>query len=264
MNRLTALLPIHNEERNVGGILRRTHQVAHQMILVDDGSLDGTAKILDRFTRGRTGVYRLHLPTNRGMAGALSAGFRFALFLRDLGELSDRDILATLDADGQHRPEHLPEGRRRMEREGWDVLLTRRDFSVYPAYKVWGNRFLTLTNSVLSGYPYRDVESGMRFIRVSALAPILRYYTGYKYSCAQEIALLSARQGLKVSNDFEVRIDYYRPGTTVKDGFIVLALSFAAFLRWRLDLPKAAPDDRALFEASRRESRALWRGSRGR
>ncbi len=253
--RLIAVLPIYNEAKTLEDVLLRVSRWADLLVLVNDGSKDETARILRRFVGSRAGAYRVTLPLNRGMAAALEAGFRFVLHLREAGILSDQDVVVTLDADGQHQPEYLPEGSRRLIERGLDVLLTRRDFSVYPLYKKLGNQFLTLTNSILSGYPYRDVESGMRFLKVSALEPILRYYTGFRYSCAQEIALLSALQGLNVSNDFLVRIAYYRPGTTIKDGFIVLALSVLAFVRWCLKAPPVKPRDRELFERAMSDSR---------
>jgi len=142
--------------------------------------------------------------------------------------------------------------------QGLDVLLTKRDFRVYPIYKIIGNRFLTFVNRLLSGYPYQDVESGMRFIRIGALGSILKYYLGKRYSCAQEIALLSVRQGLKVSNDYKVDVPYYRAGTTVWDGFVVLAYSIAAFGRWLFDLPVLKKDETAFFMKSSKSSRRLW------
>jgi glycosyltransferase involved in cell wall biosynthesis len=253
--RLIAVLPIYNEARTLEDVLRRVSRWADHLVLVNDGSKDETKRILNRFVRARPGAYRVTLPLNRGMAAALEAGFRFVLFLRDEGLLSENDVVVTLDADGQHQPEYLPEGKRRLIEGGWDVLLTYRDFSVYPLYKILGNRFLTFTNSLLSGFPYRDVESGMRFLKVSALKPILRYFTGIRYSCAQEIALLSALQGLRVSNDFRVEIAYYRPGTTVKDGFVVLALSVTAFLRHLFGVPVSKPDDTPLYREALRASR---------
>jgi len=260
--KLIVLLPIYNEAATLEGILRRVSRVADQMVLVDDGSRDATARILERFATGRSGVFILSLPVNRGMAGALEAGIRFVLHLLETGRVSEKDILAMLDADGQHRPENLPEGRRRLVKDGLDVLLTRRDFHVYPLYKVWGNRFLTWTNRLLSGFPYQDVESGMRFIRVGALPKILRFYLGKRYSCAQEIALLSARQGLRISNDYLVDVPCYRAGTTVWDGFVVLAYSLLAFGRWALDRPVRRVDETAFFQESLRRSERLWKRGR--
>lgn len=257
--RLFVLLPIFNEEETLDEILGRVSRHADGMILVDDGSSDSTPRILERFSKTRRGVFVLRLPTNRGMAGALLAGFQFALFLMDRGEASPDDVLGMMDADGQHRPEYLPEGKRLLVERGLDVLLTRRDFSVYPRYKILGNRFLTFTNRLLSGFPYQDVESGMRYLRLGAVPSILKYYRGRGYSCAQEIALLSVRQGLKVANDFLVEVPRYRAGTTLWDGFNVLFQSLGAFFRWRLDRPVRRTEEAALFLRAWEDSKRSWK-----
>jgi glycosyltransferase involved in cell wall biosynthesis len=256
--RLWALLPIYNEAASLEGILQRVASVADCLVLVDDGSSDDTPRLLERFMNSRAGVYVLRLPKNRGMAGALEAGFKFVLYLLEKGEVTPDDVLVTMDADGQHRPENLPEGKRRLIQGRLDVLLTRRDFRVYPLYKVLGNRFLTWTNRLLSGFPYHDVESGMRFIRVGALPAILKYYLGHRYSCAQEIALLSVRQGLRVRNDYQVDVPIYRAGTTLWDGFIVLAYSLTAYARWRWDRPVHRVAEGDFFQGQWKRCHKSW------
>lgn len=263
MPRTFVVLPVYNEEKNLEGILPRIGKNADIVICVNDGSRDKSFEILRKFAR-RGEVYLLDLPSNRGMAGALKAGFQFVLYLLSKGQAREEDLVVTIDADGQHKPEYIPRLVKFMGAQGADVLLTRRDFSVYPSYKIWGNRFLTWTNSLLSGMKYRDVESGLRLLKVRTLGPILEYYTGVQYSCAQEIALISARAGFKINNDYEVEIAYYRPGTTVWDGFIVLGLSLFVYGRWLLGYCVEQVPDLALMENSFKSSRALWRGGRKR
>lgn len=204
------------------------------LICVNDASSDGSREILRDFSKKNRGLFLVDLTLNSGMAGALKQGFLFVLYLREKCMLKDSDVVVTLDADGQHKPEYIPGLVRYMLKQKAEVLLTRRDFSVYPRYKIWGNRFLTLTNSILSGHPYHDVESGLRLLQVHTLPTILSFYTGIKYSCAQEIALITARSGFRIDNQFPVKIAYYRPGTTIWDGFIVLALSLWCFGRMLL------------------------------
>jgi hypothetical protein len=167
--------------------------------------------------------------------------------------------VVTIDADGQHKPEYISAIRKYMLGKKADVVLTRRNFSVYPVYKILGNRFLSWTNSILSGMQYKDVESGLRLLKVKTLKPILEYYTGVQYSCAQEIALISARSGFKIDNDFRVDIAYYRAGTTVWDGFIVLFLSFITFGRWRLKFSKNVDFDKVLMRRSFQDSKQNWK-----
>jgi hypothetical protein len=92
------------------------------------------------------------------------------------------------------------------------------------------------------------VESGLRVLKIKTIYSILKFYTGLKYSCAQEIALISAKERYKISNDYVVKIAYYRPGTTVWDGFIVLFLSFFTYLRWRFDLSNAVVYNSKFFD----------------
>lgn len=259
MPKIIVVLPVYNEEKHLIDILARIGPRADYLVCVNDGSRDQSPAILEAFARKRGNCFVIHLPQNSGMAGALKAGFLFTLCLQKEGWVGQEDIVVTIDADGQHKPEYIPALVRYLARKKADVVLTRRDFGVYPRYKIWGNRFLTWTNSILSGMKYNDVESGLRLMKVKTLQPLLSYYTGVKYSCAQEIALISARSGFKIDNDFLVEIAYYRAGTTLWDGFIVLALSFLSFLRWRFGFSTAVSYDTPLLRDSIRASQRLWK-----
>ncbi|HEY5039764.1 MAG TPA: glycosyltransferase family 2 protein [bacterium] len=250
MPKTLVVLPVYNEEKTLRDILSRIGPRVDTLICVNDGSYDKSFDILKNFARKRKNTFVLNLPQNSGMAGALKAGFLFVLYLKKKGLVKGEDIVVTIDADGQHKPEYIPRIVSYLIRKKVDVVLTRRNFAAYPLYKVWGNRFLTWTNSILSGLKYKDVESGLRLLKVKTLEPILRYYTGVGYSCAQEIALVSARSGFKIDNDFQVDIAYYRPGTTIWDGFIVLFMSLLTYCRWFLKLPSRILFDNQLMEES--------------
>jgi glycosyltransferase involved in cell wall biosynthesis len=260
--KIIVVLPIHNEEKTLADILARIDPQADLIVCVNDGSRDQSGEILNRFARKRRNTYIVELPANQGMAGALKAGFLFTLYLTRKGIAKEEDVVVTIDADGQHKPEYIRPIVRYLIRKKADVVLTRRNFSAYPRYKVWGNRFLTWTNSLLSGKKYRDVESGLRFLKVKTLKNILRYYTGVKYSCAQEIALISARSGFIIDNNFQVDIAYYRPGTTVWDGFIVLFFSWMAFVRCVFRIASKLETDTPLMDITFSRSRRLWSGTR--
>jgi glycosyltransferase involved in cell wall biosynthesis len=229
--RRIAIIPIYNEAPTVVGVLNEVARRVDRVIAVDDGSTDETPRLLARWARSRRGVTILRLPRNVGMAGALKRGFLEAERWLRRRALSPRDILINIDADGQHQPEYIPDICAFMEQGRWDIVLTRRDFSKYPMYKRIGNRVLSWVSRWLSGHPYRDVESGFRFLRARVVPDLLDYFTGWRYSCAQEIALITAMKGYRVNNTYNVRIAYYRPGTTILDGFIVLAMSLYTWTR---------------------------------
>jgi len=256
--KVIAVVPVFNEHKTLKSILARIAPQVDVFVCINDGSEDDSLKILKNFAGKRKDFFVVDLPFNTGMAGAVKQGFLFALYLEKVGFVKEDDVVVTIDADGQHKPEYISEIVKYLIRKNADVVLTRRDFSVYPLYKVLGNRFLTWTNSILSGFKYYDVESGLRFLRVKTIGPILKFYTGMKYSCAQEIALISAREGFKIDNDFMVEIAYYRPGTTVWDGFIVLFLSFFTFLRWRFRLASDVVLSSEILKTSFVQSKGYW------
>ncbi len=229
-----AIIPIYNEAPTLSGVLTEVARLVDRLIAVDDGSTDETPRLLRRWARDHRNVTIIRLPNNVGMAGALKRGFQLAEVQLRRRRIHPEDILINIDADGQHRPEYIPSIVSAMERENWDVVLTKRNFLKYPLYKRVGNRMLSWVSRVLSGYPYQDVESGFRFIRAKIIPDLLDYFTGWRYSCAQEIALITALNGYRVNNSYVVNIAYYRPGTTVWDGLIVLIMSVYTFLRVRL------------------------------
>jgi len=262
--KIVAVIPVFNEEKTLQGILKRIASQVDFLVCVNDGSKDNSLIILKNFAHERKNVFIVNLQFNSGMAKAIKTGFLFILYLKELNRIGENDIVVTIDADGQHKPEYIKKIAKYLIRKKADVVLTRRDFSVYPKYKILGNRFLTWTNSLLSGFKYFDVESGLRFLKVKTIKPILRFYTGLKYSCAQEIALISAREGFKIDNDFIVKISYYRAGTTIWDGFIVLFLSFLTYLRWRFRLTSVVSIDEVFFQGAFNSSRSYWPKARKR
>lgn len=265
MPRLIAVLPIYNEASgDLKILLEKVYRATDLVVLVDDASTDETPGILREFLRARRGAYLVSLPANRGMAGALEAGFRFVLYLREKKKIENEDVVVTMDADGQHRPEDLRKGLKYLVENRYDVVLGRRDFSVYPKYKKLGNRFLTFVNRFLSGFPYQDVECGFRWLKVKVLQFILPYYAGVKYSCAQEIALLTARCGFRVDNNFKIHVPHYRQGTTWKDGFVVLWQAWKTYRRWIQKKPLFKPGETSLWRKCERASKKLWESGKTR
>lgn len=225
------LLPAFNEARTIVDVLGRIDPFADLVVVIDDGSRDESRRLVRDWCLGHPKVALLTHAENRGMAGALRTGFVYVLELARQGVLRPDDIVVTIDADGQHIPEHSVAARRFMEARGLDVVLTRRDLSGYPLSKRIGNRGLSLWASLLSGYPFHDAECGFRLMRVQVVADILPYYSGRNYGCAQELAILPVRRGWRLDNTFATSVVYYRKGARIRDGLNNLASGLVAFLR---------------------------------
>src|SRR6516225_5715825 len=97
MRFLTAL-PVYNEARHVPDVLGEVLRYSSEVLVVDDGSTDGTSDLLAK----RHDVHVVRHPKNRGYGAALKSAFDFALY-------DDYDVLVTIDCDGQHQPRLIPD-----------------------------------------------------------------------------------------------------------------------------------------------------------
>src|SRR5262245_31564508 len=94
---LTAL-PVYNEESHVAPVLAQVAAYSPEILVVDDGSQDGTAREAAKFSA----VKLISHPRNLGYGAALRTAFEYAL-------ASDFDVLVTIDCDGQHEPRLIPD-----------------------------------------------------------------------------------------------------------------------------------------------------------
>lgn len=109
------VIPTYNEKENIVRLLDKIHEtmksigIEHRIVVVDDNSPDGTAKLVAEYSRSHNFVKILVRPRKQGLGSAIATG------MRDL--LSDPRIthIVTMDADFSHRPEDLPVLLRRID-----------------------------------------------------------------------------------------------------------------------------------------------------
>jgi glycosyltransferase involved in cell wall biosynthesis len=232
-------MPQFNESRTILPVLTEAAPYVDCIVVVNDGSTDISIALIGawmRENRSRQSVYLISLPKNRGMSGALLAGFCqvYRMLKEDLVQADD--LVINIDADGQHDPSEIPGMCDYLITTSSDVVLGVRDFSGYPRYKRIGNKGLSIWASLLTGFRYLDVECGFRAMRVGVTKRLLSYFTGRRYGCAQEIAVITALLGCNVRNDFLTSIRYYRQGARLRDGIVNMIMGLLAFLRSRLNV----------------------------
>jgi len=245
------ILPQFNESKTVLEVLSRAAPEVDHIVVVNDGSTDTSALLVAAWmVRSKDGAKAtlISLGRNRGMSAALLAGLCYTWKLMEAGTVSESDTVLTMDADGQHDPGDIPGLCSRLEQSGADMVLGRRDMGNYPAFKRFGNSLLSTWATFLSGNPYFDVESGFRAMRARVVADLLRFFTGWKYTCAQEIGIIASRAGHRVDNSYPVKVRYYRDGARVRDGLTNVLMGAWAFVRVRLGLasPPGSRADRVL------------------
>jgi dolichol-phosphate mannosyltransferase len=95
--RYLTTLPVYNEVRHVGPVLDEVLRYSPDVLVVDDGSTDGTTELLAK----RTDIQRARHPINRGYGAALRTAFDYTL-------AHGYDLVVTIDCDGQHSPQRIP------------------------------------------------------------------------------------------------------------------------------------------------------------
>ena len=206
-SRVSFLIPAYNEARTIEELLERVWALplAKQLIIVDDGSTDGTGELAERWAEGREGVVVVR-KTNGGKGTAIRAGI----------PLIEGDIAVIQDADLEYDPADVPGLIEPIERGLADVVFGSRLSGGRPqrAYFFWhmvGNRFLSLLTGVLFNTTLSDMETGYKAFRADVLSSLeLREDD---FAIEPEITGKVCKRKLRV---YELPISYY--GRTYDEG----------------------------------------------
>ena len=168
--RVLVAIPTYNEAPSVEKIVGRVRASvpAAHVLVIDDGSPDGTGEVADRLADIDDHVHVLHRTAKRGLGAAYVAGFRWAL---DRGY----DAVVEMDADGSHQPEELP--RLLAALDGADLVLGSRYVAGgrvenWPRRREILSRGGNIYTQLMLGVPLRDTTGGFRVFRATTLLRI--------------------------------------------------------------------------------------------
>ncbi len=198
--KLSVIIPIYNEEATLAELVNRVESVSleKELILVDDGSTDGTVDILRRWeTDPLPNVTIIHHPENRGKGAAIATGLVHAS--GDLVIIQDADL--EYDPQDYHKlvaafdsPEQMVVyGSRNLRRN------PRSSFSFY-----WGGRLLSWVTNWLYGSRITDEATCYKVFRTNALREIGVESTGFEF--CPEVTAKALRRGWHIR---EVPISYH-------------------------------------------------------
>ena len=205
-------LPAYNEEKYIGTLVLLARQYAGEVIVVDDGSVDRTAKVA-----ALAGATVIKHGTNRGYGAAIQ---------NILVEAKKRkpDSLVLIDADSQHNPDEIPTLIKAVS-EGFDLVIGSRKLQVssdIPLFRRFGQKVILYFTNILSGRRLSDTESGFRAFSSKAVAVLELKEEGMAVS-AETVSAATAK-GLSVT-EVPVSVTYTKDGSTmnpVKHGLGVL------------------------------------------
>lgn len=222
--KLSVLLPIYNEERELAACLTQVlaSAAAFEIIAVDDCSTDDTPQILKKFSDPRLCIVRHS--ENRGKGGAIQTALAEAR----------GDVVIIQDADTEYDPRDywaLLEAYKLHAQEGAEtkyVVYGIRDLSRQPLVGNLGNHFLTIATNVLCGTQLRDMETCYKLVPTGLMRALNLHSRGFEIE--PEITAKLAKKGaqfLQVPVSYKPRKD--KKLRRFRDGF----KSLRALIRYR-------------------------------
>jgi dolichol-phosphate mannosyltransferase len=185
---ISLIVPVYNEQESLAPLYAEIAATAQQtglgleVIFVDDGSRDGSWRIIAGLAAQHPHVRGIRFRRNFGKAAALSAGTRAAR----------GDILLTLDADLQDDPDEIPNFLEALSHDK-DVVSGWKKVRYDPWHKVWPSRVFNFLVSWLTGVHLHDHNCGMKCYRAEVFREIKLYGELHRF-----IPVLAADRGFRV------------------------------------------------------------------
>ncbi|PZR88767.1 MAG: dolichol-phosphate mannosyltransferase [Candidatus Nephthysia bennettiae] len=197
-SRVLVIIPTYNEIENIELIVARLHAAvpAADVLVVDDGSPDGTGKVADSMAEQDSRLRVLHRDAKAGLGAAYIAGF-------DWGLEAGYGVLVEMDADGSHAPEQLPSLLEALER--CDLVLGSRwvpggTVVNWSRHREVLSRGANLYTRIALGLSLRDATGGYRAYRSEVLETIDYPAVASEGYCFQiDLAWRALRSGYRVS-----------------------------------------------------------------
>lgn len=174
---LSIVVPLYNEAESLPELVAwidrvaRANNLSYEAILVDDGSKDGSWKVIESLRRSYPAVRGIGFARNYGKSAALYCGF----------EAARGEVVITMDADLQDSPDEIPALRRMILDEGYDLVSGWKKKRYDPLGKRLPSKFFNWTARTVSGIRLHDFNCGLKAYRRKVVKSIEVYGEMHRY-----------------------------------------------------------------------------------
>ena len=185
---ISVVVPLYNEAESLPELVAWIDRVAqknslsYEIIMVDDGSTDESWAVVQSLKEQYSAIRAISFMRNYGKSAALYCGF----------EMADGEVVFTMDADLQDSPDEIPEMRRMILEDGYDLVSGWKRKRYAPVGKRWPSKFFNLTARVMSGIKLHDFNCGLKAYRRKVVKSIEVYGEMHRY-----IPILAKNAGFK-------------------------------------------------------------------
>ena len=186
-DRVWIAIPAYNEAQTIRSLAEASLSLCPRVIVVDDGSTDGTYSQLDGLA-----ITLLRHETNEGKASSIRTAFRHAL-------ASNARCVITLDGDGQHDPLDAPSLLDAWHGHNDRIVIGSRlhDRTHFPPARYRANRFACFWISWASGHPIADSQSGFRIYPQEVMRIALNRVRSSRFTFESEVLIDAASKGFR-------------------------------------------------------------------
>ena len=185
---ISVVVPLYNEQESLPELsawidrVAQSNNLSYEIIMVDDGSTDDSWEVVEQLKEQYTAIKGIRFVRNYGKSAALYCGFAEA----------QGEVVFTMDADLQDSPDEIPEMRRMILEEGYDLVSGWKKKRYDPAGKRLPSKFFNLTARIVSGIKLHDFNCGLKAYRRRVIKAIEVYGEMHRY-----IPILAKHAGFK-------------------------------------------------------------------
>jgi glycosyltransferase involved in cell wall biosynthesis len=185
---ISVVVPLYNEQESLSELtswidrVAKDNNLSYEIIMVDDGSTDDSWDVVEQLKEQFPAIKGIRFARNYGKSAALYCGF----------EAAEGEVVFTMDADLQDSPDEIPEMRRMILEEGYDLVSGWKKKRYDPAGKRLPSKFFNMTARIVSGIKLHDFNCGLKAYRRRVIKSIEVYGEMHRY-----IPILAKHAGFK-------------------------------------------------------------------